>query len=52
MVTHGRAKARPWVTISSPLTHNGLSLTVFELFSGFQKRVRPSDPDTVTITAL
>ena len=54
--------ARPWVPISSPLTH--LSLIVFELFGWLQKHLRPpagppvrpsarpSDPDTMTSTAL
>ena len=38
----------PWVSVSSPLIH-GLYLTVFELF-GFS--ARPSDPDTMTNTAV
>ena len=32
-------------------TH-GLSLTVFELFNFPQRRFRPSDPPSMTITAL
>ena len=31
---------------------HGLSLSAFELFSWLQKRFRPPDPDTLTITAL
>ena len=34
-------KARPWVPISSPLTHMVLFLTVFELFSWLQKTFPP-----------
>ena len=34
--------ARPYIPISSSLTHNGLSVTVFELFSWLQKCFHPS----------
>ena len=47
--------ARPCVPISSPLT-DVVYLLSFELFSWYQKRfrppARPSDPDTMTNTAL
>ena len=41
--------AHPWVPISSPLTH---SYRFFQLIIWLQKRFRPSDPNTMTYTAL
>ena len=46
--------AYPWVPKNLPLTRKVylLPLTVSELFSWLQKRLRPSDPDRMTNTAL
>ena len=44
--------AGPCIPISSLLTHMVYLLLFFELFSWLQKRFRPSDPNTITNTAL
>ena len=54
-VVRGRALSvsLPWASISSLLIYlHGLALTVFELFGWPQEPFRPSDPDTMTNTAL
>ena len=43
-VGNGPFDARPWVPISSQLTHIVYLFTVLELLSWLQKRIRPSDP--------